>query len=120
MKKAEYMGRDTIALKIHAAKDPSLQKKLGNAIQGNLNAWYKSAADIVLPAISAKFHQNPQLATHLTNTGKRTISEATVDKFWGNGIQLNNMNIFDQNQWKGDNVMGNLLMKIRSELTSIQ
>ena len=115
-KKAESLGHDDIAQKILHTTDPVAMKQMGDSIKGNTQVWYDQARDIILPAIRAKFEQNPSLMDCLAQTGDRQIGEATRNQFWGIGLTLKNPTISDVNQWSGKNIMGQLLMSVREEL----
>lgn len=61
--------------------------------------------------VRAKFNQNPHLAEKLLATGDRPIAEGNTwgDTCWGVDIQSG----------KGDNHLGKILMKVRSELDKV-
>jgi predicted NAD-dependent protein-ADP-ribosyltransferase YbiA (DUF1768 family) len=67
------MGQDHIAQRILKTSDPTAQKRMGNAIRGNLQPWYDTAKTTILPAIKAKFEQNPHLLDYLKTTGQKVI-----------------------------------------------
>lgn len=72
--------------------------------------WGKIKVEIMYEAIKAKFEQNPEVRKKLLDTKTDLIIEdAKDDSYWGNGWDGN-----------GDNVMGKLLMKLRTELTNKQ
>ena len=51
----------------------------------------ENAIAIMTDAIELKFEQNPELKEYLSNTVGRLV-EASTDKFWGSGININNKN----------------------------
>ena len=51
----------------------------------------------------------------LMKTGDKVIAEATRDTHWGIGMNLADEAVLYQTSWHGDNVMGQILMKIRNE-----
>jgi len=85
-------------------------------LKGNQQSWLKTARNEVLPALREKFHQSQELKTYLLSTGDKALGEASYDKFWGIGLSLNNPQLLSKNLWQGKNVMGELLMLVRSEL----
>jgi len=115
-KKAEYMGNDVLAHKILLTSDPAAMRSMVKSLKGDTQQWYDRVRDEILPAIRAKFHQNPKLLDSLLATGDHTLGEAALDPFWGIGLKLNNPQNLDPNLWTGQNIMGKLLMSIRDEL----
>lgn len=66
--------------------------------------WEEVKFDILYDGLKAKFTQNIKLRDLLLSTGEIKISEKSDDKFWG---------------YKGDDVLGRFLMKLRDELVKI-
>ena len=64
--------------------------------------------------ISAKFLQNPNLMKTLKDTGTKTLVECAYDCLWGCGIPLHADNCLNETEWNGDNLLGKILMKVRS------
>ena len=70
----------------------------------------------------AKFEQNEGIADQLKNTGSRLLVEASGDKFWAGGMDVGRL----RTSFRGDpnfmvpgaNVMGKILMAVRSALQS--
>ena len=68
--------------------------------------WHSIKTQVMLNVLRHKFVQNPDLADILNRTGEKRIFEHTSnDKFWGDGGDRT-----------GANKLGELLMKVRSEL----
>lgn len=72
--------------------------------------WDKVKFDIMYKICSVKFNQNPELAQRLLETGEEELVEGNTwnDRIWGvcNG--------------QGMNMLGKILMRIRSELQKNQ
>ena len=67
--------------------------------------------------LRAKFSR-PDLKERLIETGNKTLVELNeFDTFFGAGISLKNTAFSDRKVWKGQNVLGFLLMNLRSELS---
>jgi ribA/ribD-fused uncharacterized protein len=115
-KKCEILRNDEMAQKVMGCHDPHTQKKIGNSLKVNYQPWYSAARAEVLPALREKFRQNQDLQACLLSTGDKVIGEATQDKFWGIGLTLNNPQTLSNNLWQGKNMMGELLMIVRTEL----
>ena len=65
-----------------------------------------------------RFIQHPDLKTKLLETGKRPIGEASArDKYWGIGTSADTTKANDPSKWPGKNVLGKMLMELRTELT---
>ena len=52
----------------------------------------------------------------LTQKEDATLAQATLNKHWGVGLKLSNDAIATKNKWKGKNVLGEILMTVRTEL----
>ena len=69
--------------------------------------------------IRAKFQQNPDLLQKLIDTDDAILAECSpYDKFWGIGLAVGDPRIQETAKWKGTNLLGNVLMDVRSELKS--
>ena len=68
-------------------------------------------------ALLAKFSQNTDLRDELLDTGDSLIGEAcSHDLLFGIGLSLVNPNAMDSSRWRGENVQGQTLMKVRDQL----
>ena len=116
--KARHFGDAHSAELILAETNPKFQKLLGRNIQHfEADVWGKRSIDIVLQGNRLKFQQNPLLRKHLIATGHRIIAEASPhDSIWGIGWRRTQVEAWDPNLWLGDNQLGIILMKVRSEL----
>ena len=114
--KAWYAKNKKIYHEIMQSRDPVKQKTLAKRIQLDDN-WKKSAPEIMLKGLRAKFGQNPDLQQFLKQTGTTLLAEASLyDKYWGIGLDLQSPNIWQKQAWKGLNTLGELLMQVRAEL----
>jgi len=91
------------------ALSPSKAKSLGRRVALRPD-WEKVKLGIMEEILRAKFTQNEHLAIRLINTGNKILIEGNTwrDTFWGVDIKTR----------KGENRLGQLLMKIRAELSS--
>lgn len=115
--KADYFGdKDTLA-KILKTKDPSEQKALGRQVANfDVEAWNAVSRGFVYKANMAKF-SDPELNQYMMNTGDKELVEASpYDKIWGIGLAQNDPAIFDKSNWRGNNWLGEVLMKVRKDL----
>ena len=108
--------------KILHTNSPKKQKDLGKQVRGfKLNKWNKYKQQIVYNGNLFKFEQNSNLKLALLNTGNKIIAEASPnDNIWGIGMNVNNPDINNPDKWKGQNLLGNILMKVREKLTNMQ
>ncbi len=103
---------------IMASKDPEQQKFFGRGVHNfNVDKWNKVCKRIVFEANQAKFSQDEDLKQLLLDTGDRILVEASpLDKIWGIGLAKEDPLALDQNQWKGTNWLGEVLMQVREHL----
>ena len=65
--------------------------------------------------------QHPRYATKLRNTGTDTLVYASeLDGEFGIGLGQDSEDALDRDKWKGDNLLGNVWMKLREELPSVE
>lgn len=103
---------------IMATNSPKEAKRLGRLVENfKFNVWIKHAFDIVLSGNNAKFSQNKEIGDYLKSTGDKHIVEASpYDKVWGIGMDQNHPDILDPSKWKGENLLGKVLMKVRDNI----
>ena len=112
--------RDTATeAEIMSATKPTDFKRLGRKVKNfDQKTWEINAFNIVVEANMAKFQQNPELLAILLATGNSILVEASpYDKIWGIGMKSNDKRATTPNQWLGDNLLGQALMKVRDRLT---
>lgn len=104
---------------IMATSSPSLQKKLGRLVENfNEDEWNSVCKDVVYRGNLAKFSQNESLKEKLLSTGSRVLVEANpYDKIWGVGLAADDTRIDDPDNWKGMNWLGEVIMKVRDDLS---
>lgn len=116
--KAMAFGDAAIAAKILATDNPREQKDLGRAVSGYVDAtWAAIREDVMVDGLFEKFNQNPLLKEVLLATGDTIIAEASpYDLIWGIGYTEDHPNAWDQSKWRGQNLLGKVLMRVRDEL----
>ena len=115
--KALLFGDQETHDKIMKTRIPRIMKQLGREVK-NFDAavWDAHAEDIVYKANFAKFSEEP-LKTHLLDTDNLDIAEASpYDLVWGIGIDAKNPDALDKSKWRGQNKLGNILMRVREAL----
>ena len=116
--KARLFGDYEISQQIMATESPREQKKLGKKVSGFKDeVWNAERSNIVVRGNIAKFSQNELLREKLLETGELRMVEASpLDKIWGIGLAANDPKAYDPNSWRGLNLLGNALEKVRDHL----
>ena len=114
--KALLMNDYDIYEKILQAETPIQCKKLGRKVKNwNQQLWNKNKCEIMFSALYYKFSQNYKLKQKLLATGDSILAEASpYDRIWGIGLSLEDAK--SGKQWRGENLLGKLLMKVRDSL----
>ena len=108
------------AEKILNTDNPKEIKRLGRLVTNyDQEVWSKVRFDVVKAANLAKFTQNPDLKTKLLETGDRYIIEcAPRDTIWGIGYSKGNSSALTPSRWRGQNLLGQVLMAVRDIIIS--
>jgi ribA/ribD-fused uncharacterized protein len=116
--KAKLFSDDVSAEAILATRHPKDQKALGRKVQGfDPNIWLAKRESIVYVGCREKFSQNPGLRTLLLATAPTELVEASpYDLIWGVGLGERDPQILDKANWRGQNLLGITLMKVRDAL----
>lgn len=100
---------------ILATTTPQDCKALGRLVVGfREKEWLSRVRNVALEVIYQKFMSSEELRFLLLSTGNRTIVEAAKhDTLWGAGLARDDVRIYDQSQWLGQNVLGEALGLVR-------
>lgn len=92
---------------VRAAKTPMIAARLGRDRSRSLRRdWEAVKVSVMREALDAKFRQHAELTTLLLSTGDALLVEHTEnDHYWGDG-----------GDGSGKNMLGRLLMDLRTEL----
>lgn len=106
------------AAQIIANPDPGTQKRLGQEIVGfDQSLWDTWKIDIVYRGSVAKFSQNGGALRQLRNTDSSMLVEANPrDWIWGIGRALDDPVGHAPVNWRGQNLLGRILTKVRADL----
>jgi ribA/ribD-fused uncharacterized protein len=120
--KAMLFGDHATALEILGTTDPATQKRLGRRVTPFDDAvWKRERERIVYEGNHAKFTQNPALLEALLATRGTTLVEASpLDRVWGVGMAASNPAIHDPSKWRGLNLLGKVLTRLRDDLIAAQ
>ncbi len=116
--KARLFGDMTAFEKIMVEKNPEEQQKLGRTVERyNENIWVGNREIIVYDGNTLKFTQHEDLGKRLIATHPAILVEASpYDLVWGVGLSAKDPSILDEKNWKGLNLLGNALMRVREDL----
>ena len=116
--KAVLFKDQTTAEKILQTDDVAEIKALGRTVQNfDEKVWVKKREGIVYRGVSEKFRQNPELAEKLEKTGEEIIAECAVkDRIWGIGLSMTDEYRFCVDKWRGQNLLGKILMRVREDI----
>ncbi len=116
--KAILFRDEKMAAKIMTTDKPHEQKLMGQYVKGFVSdIWETHKVEIVKRGNYAKFSQNAGLRKKLLATQNMVLAEANAkDIFWGIGLSEDDPDVQDPQKWKGDNLLGTILMKVRDEL----
>ena len=111
--KANQFKNFELAERISKATTGLGAKKLSWQIEGfDSESWYTNKAQIMAKGLLLKFLQNPECEKALLDTKDALLVEASAsDVYWGIGVSLKDFKT--SREWKGENMMGRLLMTIR-------
>jgi ribA/ribD-fused uncharacterized protein len=116
--KALLFDDHDVAGQIACEVDPAVQKRLGQQVKGfDQGRWDQWKIDIVYRGNFAKFSQNEGAQRQLRNTGDGLLVEANPrDWVWGNGRDIDHPAGHAPMVWRGENLLGLILTKVRMDL----
>lgn len=116
--KAKHFKDDETAELILQTPHPKKNKALGRQVKNfNDEEWMVNSFSAMVAANYGKFNQNPELKRLLLSTDDLTLVEASpYDKIWGIGLHWEDDACLDENNWKGMNLLGKALMRVRDAI----
>lgn len=116
--KAVVFGDTETAEKILASDSPREVKALGRQVKNyNDTVWNGLRQLVVYDALMAKFSQNEDLKKQLLATGDDILVECNgEDNIWAIHMYEDNPDVQDISKWKGQNLLGFTLMRVRENL----
>ncbi len=116
--KAKLFGDTNQEALIMQHPDPRSTKALGRAVYGfDQDTWNTHKEEIAYRGNLAKFEANEPIRQHLLSTYDNILAEAAPgDLVWGTGWVINDPHNEDPTKWRGQNLLGKVLMRVRDEL----
>lgn len=116
--KARLFGDKATRAQILQVNHPGAAKALGRQVQPfDEERWVQQRFEIVVRSNQAKFAQNEQLKRYLLDTSDKVLVEASpTDTIWGIGLAKTDQRVYDPTQWRGSNLLGFAVMKVRDRL----
>jgi len=120
-RKAILFGDRQMQKAILECTDPEQAKAYGRKVQHfSPSIWDVHKIAAVLEGNMAKFTQNPVIKNYLLSTHPKILVEASpYDSIWGIGKRAH-PSMCDPRKWKGENLLGFVLMSVRDQLRSQQ
>ena len=118
-RKAKCFKDEEITEKIMETDDVAIIKALGRKVRDyDDEVWSKIRGQEVYEGLLAKFSQNEDLKKRLLDTGDATLVECAVkDCIWGIGLSMDDPGRLDESKWRGKNLLGETLMRVRKTLS---
>lgn len=116
--KAKMFRDNNTANKILRSRDPREQKQLGREVKNfDENYWIENREEVMYKILYEKFTQNNDFKNELLKYKDYNFVEASpYDKIWGIGLDQTNDLILDESNWRGQNLLGNCLTKLKNDL----
>ena len=118
-RKAVDVGMDDLAEDIKNARHAGAAKAIArdNIPKNRSDRWNTEKGDDVMKEIiEAKANQCISFRNALLETDDAVLVEATADKYWACGLTKGLATCTKQNYWKGQNMLGAILMEEREAL----
>ena len=118
--KALLFGDLDAAARIMRSRDPEEVKRIGREVDGFINeVWDQHKFRILVEGLTAKFESTDLLRHKLLATRSSILAEASpYDLVYGIGWASDDPRSRDQQQWRGQNLLGQALMLVRHLLFS--
>lgn len=118
--KAITFGDFDVAKAILTTDNPFEAKSLGRQVRGyDEKVWSEKRYQVFRDANMMKYTQNPDLKKKLLDTGSLILVECNPnDNIWGIGLSIEQAKKTHPGNWKGQNLLGIVLMDVRAELAN--
>ncbi|MCR5566469.1 MAG: NADAR family protein [Clostridiales bacterium] len=108
-----------LAKQILSTDDPAECKQIGRKPfpEFDPHLWDRLSYAVAKRGIKAKFVQNEGIQNQLLETGNELLVECSpTDCKWGIGLDICDPDRLVVSKWRGDNLLGRILMEIREEI----
>lgn len=118
--KALHFGDEDSAKKMLQLSDPNKIKQLGRKVKNfDSDDWDQVKLGYMYKGLKLKFTQDPELKQILlAETADLFVEASPYDKIWGIGLGEEKARFTPESEWPGQNLLGQLLTKLREELRS--
>ena len=119
--KAKYFEDEEMAQMIATrGQDPKDAKRFGRKVKGfDIDEWADAREQMMHIAVQRKF-MDDDLVKELLETGDKVLVEGSpYDKIWGVGLKYDCEEILNEENWDGLNLLGEVLMQVRSEIRNV-
>ena len=117
--KARLFADSVTEAAILATDFPREQKALGRRVRGYDEArWAAVRRDVVLRATLEKYRQNPELKAKLLAEEGTFVETNPADAVWGIGMSMDEAGVEDSANWRGQNLLGQVITEARDILRS--
>lgn len=117
--KAKTFNDNEIAEKIKSTPDPKTAKKLGRKVRGfNEEVWEKHRVNAMKTAVQLKFNASPEFRNELLKEkyrNKTFVEASPYDCIWGIGMSMEDPNVNNEHEWRGLNLLGNILTELNQK-----
>ena len=122
--KAKFFKDEETAKKILEEKTSARKcLELGRDVKDyDESKWDKARFDIMLFIVLEKFMQSKELCDHLCSEvfeGKEFVEANPIDSIWGIGLDADDLRAKDSSTWKGRNLMGKVLTRVRKMVRAL-
>ncbi len=117
--KVMMFGKRDFADMIMRTNDPGKCKSIAGQRfpEFDSDLWNRTCYTVVKRGVKAKFAQHEDILGVLLDTGNALLAECSArDSKWGIGIGIDNPASRVPAKWKGQNLLGRILMEVRDEL----
>ena len=99
--------------------DPRKQQEFGRLVANyDQETWDRNREEIVYRGNLLKFFQHQDLRERLYVTSPKILVEASpYDTVWGVGLSAKDPLILDEKNWRGQNLLGKVLMRVRRDVS---
>lgn len=113
--KAMRFGDSETAEQIISSTSPEEAKQLGRGVKYFIpSLWGATRYQCMINTLLQKVCHNSEFRKVLLETGDKYIAYASGDdKIWGIGLEINDHEVTNSDNWTGDNLLGYCMMDIR-------